>query len=94
MSDIGRCGNPECNHKWDREADQTCPKCGTVYVPPEPYEPPVTAEIANLVPVLDLSEEALDAWLALCVAELGRRGWSWRRIRDRARSVASRADSG
>ena len=38
MSDLGRCSNPECQHKWDREADQTCPQCGTVYTPPVPYD--------------------------------------------------------
>ena len=93
MSDIGRCQNPDCNHKWDREENQTCPKCGTVYVPPEPYETPVTAEIANLRPLPDASDEALQAGLAECVRELRRRGWSWERIRNWARGVAASIES-
>ena len=34
MSDLGRCADPNCGYKWDREADPVCPKCGLVYQPP------------------------------------------------------------
>ncbi len=34
MSDLGRCPSCSSRHKWDREANPTCPNCGVVYLPP------------------------------------------------------------
>ena len=79
MSDLRRCET--CQAKFNAEANQTCPNCGTVYVPPEPYGTPVTPE----------QDEA--DWANLfseSVKELRRKGWTFKRIDSLARS----ADSG
>ena len=79
MSDLGRCANPDCSAKWDREANQECPSCGTVYVPPEPYED-APATYLDGQPIGAVSVESLEGALTVCVMELRKRGWSWKSI--------------